>query len=171
MIITILIGLVGIWATLALVRGKNRSSQNAVIVLVVGTIVAGIHFYASTSIRGSATPANMKFFANVITLIVFQIFGLPGIRARVDFSEPGDRTTQMTSGGLAAFLVGILTLTVRIWVGSSHIYEGVNWVDVLKMPLSVGGSSMVIGGLVLLYRPIMERIASALRHRSEHPVR
>jgi hypothetical protein len=158
MIVTILIGLVGIWATINLVRGKSRAYQNAVIVLAVGTLVSGIHFYASMSIRGSATPANMKFFANGITLLVFLIFGLPGVRQRVNFSDPGDTNTQMTSGGLAAIMVGILTLSIRSWVGASHIYEGNNWVDVLKMPLLLTGSVMIVSGLVLMLRVAREKL-------------
>jgi hypothetical protein len=121
--------------------------------------------------RGFVVPTFIKFLANVITLLVFLVFGLPGVRERVDFSEPGDATTQMTSGGLAAILVGILTLSVKTLVGASHVYEGNNWVDVLKMPLIISGSVLTIGGLALIFRPTMEAIASALRRRSEHPVR
>ena len=171
MIVTILIGLVGIWATIALVRGRNRAYLNAVIVLVVGTIVSGIHFFTSLTLSGFVVPTFMKFLANVITLLVFIIFGLPGVRERVDFSEPGDATTQMTSGGLAAILVGILTLSVKTLVGASHVYEGNNWVDVLKIPLKVSGLILTIGGLALILRPTIEAIASALRRRSEHTVR
>jgi hypothetical protein len=165
MIVTILIGLVGIWATLGLIRGKNKAYQNAVIVLVVGTLVSGIHFYASMSIRGSATPANMKFFANVITLLLFLVFGLPGMRQRVNFSGPGDPTTQMTSGGLAAIVVGILILSVRTWVGSSHVYEGNNWVDVLKVPLDVSSSILMIGGVSMLLKVTLENFEAFLDKR------
>lgn len=165
MIVTVIIGLAGIWATINLIRGKSRAYQNAVIVLAVGTLVSGIHFYASMSIRGSATPANMKFFANVITLLLFLVLGLPGIRQRVNFSEPGETTTQMTSGGLAAIMVGILTLSVRMWVGASHVYEGNNWVDVLKMPLLLSGAGLTIGGFGLLLRAAYKNLDVLSRER------
>jgi len=170
MIVTVLIGLVGIWATIGLIRGKTRAYQNAVIVLVVGTLVSGIHFYASLSIRGSATPANMKFFANVITLLIFLVFGLPGMRQRVNFSGPGDTTSQMTSGGLAAIMVGILILSVRTWVGASHVYEGNNWVDVLNIPLVVSGSILITGGIGLLLRVVYENSVASLSHRKKQSV-
>ena len=169
MIVTVLIGLVGIWATIGLIRGKTRAYQNAVIVLVVGTLVSGIHFYASLSIRGSATPANMKFFANVITLLVFLVFGLPGMRQRVNFSGPGDTTSQMTSGGLAAIMVGILILSVRTWVGASHVYEGNNWVDVLNIPLVVSGSILLSGGVGLLIRVTYQNITALLLNHKRQP--
>jgi hypothetical protein len=158
MIVTILIGLAGIWTTINLIRGKNKAYQNTLIVLAVGTLVSGIHFYASMTIRGSATPANMKFFANVITFLVFLIFGLPGIRQRVNFSGPGDTATQMTSGGLAAIMVGILILSVRTWVGASHVYDGNNWVDVLRMPLLLSGSGLTITGVGLMLRSAFDSL-------------
>jgi hypothetical protein len=170
MIVTVVIGLVGIWAIIGLIRGKTRAYQNAVIILVVGTLVSGIHFYASMSIRGSATPANMKFFANVITLLIFLVFGLPGMRQRVTFSSPGDKPSQMTSGGLASIMVGILILSVRTWVGASHVYEGNNWVDVLNVPLMLSGSILITGGIGLLLRVTYENGIASLSHRKKHPV-
>lgn len=163
MIVTILIGLVGIRATLALIRGKSNAFKNTLIVLVVGTLVSGIHFYASMTIRGSATPANMKFFANVITLIVFIVFSTPGMRDRVKFSGPEDTPTQMTSGGLAAIMVGILILSMRTIVGNSHIYEGVNWVDVIKTPLLVSGLGLTFGGLGMLAKLAFDSSVSTIR--------
>jgi hypothetical protein len=163
MIVTILIGLVGIWATIALIRGKKRAFQNALILLVVGTLVSGIHFYASMSIRGSATPANMKFFANVITLIVFIVFGSPGMRERVNFGPPEDSQTQMTSGGLATIVAGILILSVRTIVGDSHIYEGNNWVDVIKLPLLISGSTLSLSGFLMLTKVVFDPILSKSR--------
>jgi len=166
MIVTILIGLAGIWATISLIRGKNRAFQNALIVLVVGTVVSAIHFYASMTIRGSATPANVKFFSNLIPLIVFIIFGLPGMRERVNFSGPEDAPTQMTSGGLAAIMVGILILSMKTMVGASHVYEGVNWVDVLQTPLLVSGLGMTIGGLGLLVKVGVDSALTEARSRA-----
>lgn len=167
MIVTILIGMAGIWATLALIRGKNRAYQNAVIVLIVGTVVSAIHFYASMTIRGSATPANMKFFANVITLIVFIIFGLPGMRERINFSGPEDASTQITSGGLAAILVGILFLSVKTWVGASHVYEGNNWVDVIKTPLLLSGLGLTFGGFSLLAKLALDTAVAFARRQAK----
>jgi hypothetical protein len=166
MIVTVLIGLVGIRATVALIRGRKRAFQNALILLVVGTFVSGIHFYASMSIRGSATPANMKFFANVISLILFVVFGLPGMRERVNFDASRDSQSQMTSGGLAAILTGILLLSVKFWVGDSHVYEGNYWVDVIKTPLLIGGSALTLSGILLLTKLVLHSILSKSRNQA-----
>jgi hypothetical protein len=166
MIITVLIGLTGIWATLALFRGRERAFQNALILLMVGTLVSGIHFYASMSIRGSATPANMKFFANVITLFLFIVFSLPGMRERVPFDAPGDSQSQMTSGGLAAMITGILILSVKGWVGESHVHVGNNWVDVIKIPLLIGGFLLTLSGLSLLTKLTLDPVLRKSRNQA-----
>jgi len=150
MIVTIVIGLLSIWSTIALVHAKKHAYRNAIILLVVGTIVAGIQMYASLQLRGKAVPANMKFYANVITLLLFLVFKLPGLRERVDFSRASSRDDNAMTGGLAAIVVGATVLTTELWVGTSHIFGASNWVHVLRMPLLVGGTVLVASGLALL---------------------
>lgn len=104
MIITILLGIAGVWAAVCLGRGAKRAYWNAVILLVVGTIVAGVHVYASLALRGKAIPANFKLYANALTLLVFLIFRLPGLRSRVNFGRPTEKGSQAASGGLAAIM-------------------------------------------------------------------
>jgi prepilin signal peptidase PulO-like enzyme (type II secretory pathway) len=147
MIVTIIIGIICTWATLGLVRGSKRAYLNALAILIVGTIVAGIQFYASLQIRGKATPANMKFFTNAITLVLFLILRLPGIREHVDFTSSRDRTSQATSGGLTAIVVGLILLTTTIWTSSSHTFDGSNAAEILQIPLTAGGVIFTLGGL------------------------
>ncbi|UCF59929.1 MAG: hypothetical protein JSV37_09185 [Anaerolineaceae bacterium] len=147
MIVTIIIGILCVWATMGLVRGGKNAYRNALVLLIVGTVVGGIQFFSSLAIRGKATPANIKFFTNAITLLIFLLIRLPGIRERVDFSQSGGGPTEATSGGLTAIVVGSILLTTPIWVGSSHMFQGNNWVDVLRVPLILGGTVFVFGGL------------------------
>jgi len=148
-IVTIVIGLLCIWSTIALERGKKHAYRNALILLVVGTIVAGIHMYASLALRGKALPANMKFYANAITLLLFLVLRLPGLRERVDFSRASSSDDKAMTGGLAAIVVGATVLTTELWVGTSHIFGSTNWVHVLRMPLLVGGTLLVASGLAV----------------------
>jgi hypothetical protein len=157
-ITTVLIGLVGIWVTIQLARGKKNAFRNALIVLVIGTILAGIQFYYSLQLFGKATPANVKFFSNVVTLILFLIYLIPGIRERVSFSKNNGGTDKNTAGGLAAIVVGILLLTTPIWVGPSHLYQGENWVNLLQTPLYISGILLTGGGLALLMRVVIDVI-------------
>ena len=157
-ITTVLIGLVGIWVTIQLVRGKKNAFRNALIVLVIGTILAGIQFYYSLQLFGKATPANVKFFSNVITLILFLIFLIPSIRERVSFSKNNGGTDKNTAGGLAAIVMGILLLTTPVWAGPSHTYQGENWVNLLQIPLYISGILLTGGGLALLLRVVIDVI-------------
>ncbi len=157
-ITTVSIGLVGIWVTIQLARGKKNAFRNALIVLVIGTILAGIQFYYSLQLFGKATPANVKFFSNVVTLIVFLIFLIPGIRERVSYSKNNGGTDKNTAGGLAAIAVGILLLTTPVWAGSSHTYQGENWVNLLQTPLFISGILLTGGGLALLMRVVIDVI-------------
>jgi hypothetical protein len=155
---TVILGIVGIWVTVQLARGKKTAFRNALIVLVIGTILGGIQFYYSMQLFGKATPANVKFFSNVVTLILFLIFLIPSIRERVNFSKNNGGTDKNTAGGLAAIMVGMLLLTTPIWAGSSHTFQGENWVNLLQTPLYISGILLTGGGIALLMRVAIDII-------------
>jgi hypothetical protein len=149
-IITLAIGIAGIAVTVRLIRGGKHAYRNALIVLVLGAIVTGIHYIASLTIIGKAAPANVVFFINLITLIIFLLLLIPGLRKKVDFTQGGKEVDKTTGGGLAAMVSGIVILSTWMWVGTSHIYMGTNWVDVLAVPIYVFGTLLVLGGIALL---------------------
>jgi hypothetical protein len=161
-ITTVLIGIIGIWVTVQLIRGKKTAFRNALIVLVIGTILAGIQYYYSMQLFGKAAPANVKFFSNVITLILFLIFLIPGVRERVNFSKNGGSTDGNTAGGLAAIMAGTILLTTPIWAGPSHSYQGANWVELLEVPLYISGILLTGGGLALLMRVTVDVVRQEL---------
>jgi hypothetical protein len=147
---TILIGLVGISVLIKLIRGGPNVYRNAIIVLVIGTILGGIQFYASMTLRGKAVPANVKFYVNLITLIVFLAFKLPSLRDKIDFSQKGESVDKNTASGLTAIIAGALMLSVFFWAGPSHTFYGENWTYVFFMPLVVCGALLVSGGVAAL---------------------
>ena len=61
-VITILIGIAGIWATVKLVRGGPSVFRNVLIILGIGVLFGGVHYFASMAFRGKAAPANVKFY-------------------------------------------------------------------------------------------------------------
>ena len=158
---TILIGLVGIWATIALAQGKHKAFRNALIVLIIGSILGGVQYIASQALRGEATPANVKFFANAATLVLFLVIRLPSIWKHVDFSVPESRIDGATAGGLAAIVAGLIVLTVPSWAGPSHTYFGENWVNILLAPLTLGGLFLIVVGVLLVARQIITAIRTA----------
>lgn len=149
MITTLILGIVGVWATVKLAKGGDKVFRNAVIILAVGTLLGGVHYVASMQIRGKAAPANVKFFLNLATLIVFIILSLPGLKEKVDFSTGGG-TSEKGGGGMAAILAGLLTLSAFYWAAPSHTYQGVNWVELLDISmLTLGFGFLTLGiGLV-----------------------
>ena len=153
---TVLIGLAGIWVIIGLIRGKKKAFRNALIVLVIGSILAGTQYYYSLQLFGKAVPANVKFYSNVLALIIFLIFLIPGIRERVNFSNSDSGTDKNTAGGLAAIIVGFILLTTPVWAGPSHSFQGVNWVNLLQTELNISGTLLTGGGVALLIRTFIE---------------
>jgi hypothetical protein len=103
---------------------------------------------------GKAAPANVVFYINVLTLIVFLLLLIPGLRAKVDFTKGGKGADKTTGGGLAAMVSGAVILSTPMWVGASHIYMGSNWVDVLALPIYIFGTILILGGIALLARGV-----------------
>ena len=148
---TLAIGIAGIAITVGLIRGGKHAYRNAMIVLGIGTVLNAIHYFTSLTVIGKAAPANVVFYINVITLIVFLLLLIPGLRKKVDFSRSG-KTDKTTGGGLAAMVAGTVILSTPMWVGATHVYMGSNWVDVLAVPIYVSGTFLILGGMALLAR-------------------
>jgi hypothetical protein len=148
MIVTIALGLGGVWATIKLIKGGETAYRDAVILLAAGTVVGAVQVVASLALRGKAVPANVKLYINALTLILFLLLRLPGVRELVSFTKEDDQNVQTLASGLAAILTGTLVLSTTIWVGGSHVHEGFNWVQVLREPL-LGSSAVLLGMGVL----------------------
>lgn len=165
---TVMTGLAGIWIVIELIRGKRNAFRNSLILLLIGTCLAGIQFYSSQQLFGKAAPANMKFHINLLALIIFLIFLIPGVRGLVDFSKSGRGPGTDYTGGLAAIILGITLLTTSLWAGPSHTFQGENWVDLLETELNLGGIVLVVSGLVFLVRGSIRGESSP--HKLEQPL-
>lgn len=150
MVLTILTGIIGGWATIRLVSGGEHARRNALIVLALGTALGAVHVIASLALRGSAVPANMKLYINAITLVIFLALLLPGLRERVRFEKREKPGGRIAAGGLAAIVSGAALLTTPLWAGPSHAHAGGNWIDLLGPHLLVGGWALFCGGAVAL---------------------
>ena len=73
MVTTIITGIVGVKAMVDLIQGKPKVYRFTIIVLIIGTLLGGTQFFASMILNGKATPANVKFFTNLVTLVYFII--------------------------------------------------------------------------------------------------
>jgi hypothetical protein len=157
MITTIVVGIACVWSTVQLSKGGRGAFRNALLILVVGTALGAYHWTFSQSL-GYGKPANIKFFANVLTLIFFLILWLPPIRKQVDFSGPIGSRDEAKTSGLSAMLAGVAMLTIYLWAGPSHAIAGGNWIDVLKTPLMAGGMLLTVGGFITLLWPVLSTV-------------
>jgi len=155
MVTTVLTGIAGVMALIKLIRGKPGVYRFTLIVLAIGTVLGGTQFFASLILRGAATPANVKFFINLATLLLFLSFLLPGIKDKVDFSQPMEKAEKDSTAGMVSILVGITALTIFAWAGPSHTYFGENWVYVLEIPLLVVGTTLTVGGFITVLRAML----------------
>lgn len=150
-VISVVVGIWGIPVTVSLVRGGEKVYRNALLVLLLGAISAGIQMGVSQSVRGASAPVNMRFFLTLFTLAVFLLLRLPPVWRRVDFAQPQKGGSTGALAGTALIVCGTITLTTPLWAGPTHLSPmGDNWVNVLQTPLMVSGSGMLLAGGALL---------------------
>ena len=102
-----------------------------------------------------AAPANMKFYFNAATLVLFLIFSIPGINQRVNYAREGKTQGKDSTGALAAVSLGIFILLTPAWAGPSHTFQGENWVDLLRTELNLSGGILLGQGALLVARDLV----------------
>jgi hypothetical protein len=152
MIVATVTAIWGIVVTVALAHGKPNAYRDALIVLVVSALAAGVQTFVSQALRGKGAPQNMRFYLTLFTLAVMLLFRLPPIwKAIGGFCRGGPRDFA-TPAGLAAFAGGLVALTTPLWVSPTHIGpDGVNWVGALRTPLLAGGVALAALGVALVW--------------------
>jgi hypothetical protein len=154
MITTILVGLAGIWTTIKLVKGGKDAFKWTLIILSIGTVLSATQYFGSLAIRGAAAPANVKFYTNVFTLLFFLIIRYTKLGAGLDFEKENSKTDNTMAGGLAAFISGMIVLSVFVWAGPSHTHMGESWVEIYTMPIIYAGILLLGSGVTLILRSI-----------------
>lgn len=150
-VITLIAGVAGIIVTYALLRGERWSYVGALFILLVGFGTAAVKMYYSNMLRGSTAPTNFRAYVTVLTLVVFLLMRLPWFWNRTDFTSPPTRFgSWATPAGMSLFTGGLVALLTPVWVGPTHVVDGVNLVNVIRVPLLVGGVTMAATGAVLL---------------------
>ena len=149
------IGVIGIRATIALVRGKPKAYRDALIALTLGIVTGGIHIATSRALRGSSMPLDFIVYATVLTLVIFLLFSIPKLRELVDFERETDNVAG-AAGGMAAIVAGMLFLSVHMWAGPTHIFDGVNLADAFHTAMMVSGGMLVLLGIGLLSRAALK---------------
>lgn len=145
----IALGVLGIRATIMLVKGADKSYRDALIVLIAGVVVGFIHIYASRALRGKSMPVDAVVYTTILTLVIFLLFKIPPIWQGVDFSKANAKSNKL-AGGAAAILLGIMTLTIQYTMASTHTWGGVNYADAFNAAMTLIGIGSISVGLRLL---------------------
>ena len=147
-------GIMGVRAVVLLIKGRKNAWRYAVIALIIGTAINLIHLFASRAFRnGSSMPVDMVRYSNVLTLVVFLIFRIPGIWQGVNYEKPaGEKKTGGQAAAFALGACGLLVLTIQFLMAPTHTINGINYADVWHMALSLIGSALILtGGATALY--------------------
>ncbi len=155
-LVGIALGILGVRATVHLVKGKEGAEKSALFVLIGGVVVGGIHMASSRALRGSSMPVDAVVYFTVLTLIIFLIFRLPKIKALALFQKDGGGDADR-AGGITAFVTGILVLSVQIWAGSSHMIMGVNYADAFHNAMLLIGSGLMLSGAILVFKTLLAK--------------
>ena len=146
--ISIAAGIWGIFIIVNLIRGGVKLYRNAILMLIIGAVTSGIQTAVSQAVRGSSAPVNLRFGITIFTLLVFLVFRLPPLWDRMRFTQSMKKGSSKSAAGTALIVSGFFTLTTYYWTGPTHLTA---WIDVIRMPLLVGGCTLAFSGIALLY--------------------
>jgi lysylphosphatidylglycerol synthetase-like protein (DUF2156 family) len=146
-------GLAGAWTTYTLARARKNSYMAALIVVMAGMVLAIVQMAASRALRGKSMPTDLRLYVSIVTLLVLLALRLPGIWQKSGMGGASSGSGSWTTPtGTAAIVMGLTVLTVPLWVGQSHTFDGFNWVYAWDWQLLLGGALLVLTGIVLLAR-------------------
>jgi hypothetical protein len=148
----VVLGILGIWATVKLIRGTSDSYKVSLEVLVAGVIIGGIHIYMSRLLRGKSMPVDAVVYTTLFTLVIFLLFRIPFIWQGVNFDK-GDSKSNRMAAGVASILLGIMTLTIQYTMSSTHTWNGTNYANAFNLLMtSLGIGLLLLGASVTIGR-------------------
>ena len=127
-----------------------------------GTVHMAPMQYLFEGLHGHNDLVPFIWTAQIFNVSAFLVFLIPGVKQRVNFTNNEGGADKDTAGGLAAITMGVLLLTTPVWAGSSHTFQGVNWVHLLQTELNLSGILLIGGGLAILMRVVI----GIIRHES-----
>ncbi len=154
-------GIMGVRAVILLVKGTKNAYRYTLMALILGTALNAVHLYASRALRGSSMPVDAVLYTNVLTLIIFLLFRIPGIWQGVDYEKPaGEKKTGKQAAAIALGATGLLALTIQFLMAPTHTIGGINYADVWHAALTTLGMALIVSGMATA---LYARSAPALR--------
>jgi hypothetical protein len=141
-------GVMGVRAVVLLVKGTKNAYRYAMIALVIGTAINAIHVFASRALRGGSMPVDAVLYTNVMTLVIFLFFRIPGIWQGVDYEKPAsEKKSGKQAAAIALGATGLLALTIQFLMAPTHTIGGINYADVWHITLTIIGLALILGGV------------------------
>jgi hypothetical protein len=153
-LIGIVLGILGIRATWLLIKSRDGAYRQALIILILGLAIGGLHMFTSRSLRGSSMPVDFIVYITAITLAAFLLFRIPGIWKQINLSGREDDVTGL-GAGVTMIVAGVMILTVQFWAGPTHTLNGINYADVWHVQLAIAGWGALLAGSIILLRNIL----------------
>jgi hypothetical protein len=145
-------GIMGVRAVVLLVKGTKNAWRYALIALLIGTVINAIHLLASSALRGGSMPVDGVLYMNVLTLVIFLIFRIPGIWQGVNYEKPaGEKKTGQQAAAISLVAAGLLSLTIQFMMAPTHTINGFNYADVWHAALTLIGITLILGGLIVAF--------------------
>lgn len=155
-------GVMGIRATIMLIRGVDKSYRDALVVLIAGVVVGIIHIVVSRALRGKSMPVDAVVYTTVLTLFIFLLFKIPAIWQGMDFTK-GDSKNNKMAGGTAAILLGLLTFTVQYTMGPTHTWDNINYANAFNTSMTmIGLACLLLGAGIFVSMKKFEIMANRL---------
>ncbi|MBN2548881.1 MAG: hypothetical protein JXB15_06975 [Anaerolineales bacterium] len=146
----IALGVLGIRATIMIIKGADKSYRYALFVLVSGTVMGFIHMVASRALRGKSMPVDAVVYTTILTLVIFLFFRIPSIWQIMDFTKGDAAKSNRSAGGVAAILLGLFALTIQHTMGATHTWNGINYADAFNVMMTLVGMVCLLSGAALL---------------------
>lgn len=150
----VVIGIVGVRAVVLLIKGTKNAYRAALVALLLGIAVNAIHVVASRILRGSSMPVDAVLYTNVLTLVIFLLFHIPGIWQGVNYEKPdGEKGTGKDAAAAAMSVCGLLALTIQYWMAPTHTIGGINYSDVWHTVLLLIGWGLIVSSATIVLYP------------------
>lgn len=144
-VVGVALGVLGVRATIQLIKGKAGGENSALLVLIGGMVVGGIHMATSRALRGSSMPVDGVVYITALTLMIFLLFQLPKVEEMALFKKESAHSSDK-AGGITAIVIGLLVLGVQYWAGPTHLFNGVNYADAFHHAMVAAGSCLILLG-------------------------
>ena len=150
----IALGVLGIRATIQLIKGRKNAERSSLITLFLGIAIGIIHMLTSRALRGSSMPVDGVVYITVLTLVIFLLFRLPKVR-QMDLFQKEVTDDASAMGGLSAIVIGGLVLSVQMWAGSDHFISSINYADAFHNAMFIIGSIIELAGVGLITKSVL----------------